>query len=116
MAGNVLIAELTDTDGVHDEVWIGFSQKQQWDDFLALNQRAPGEHILPFIGSHVVADTTHHLGFYFDPNITEAGETVATEVQTSIDRLKQDPLGAEQTPFRASFIPAVVVRIVGAAN
>src|SRR5438093_1284676 len=51
-AGNVLIGERTDVDGIPDEVWIGFSRTQEWDDFLALNQRAPGERILPFIGGH----------------------------------------------------------------
>jgi hypothetical protein len=34
----------------------------------------------------------------------------------TIEQLKQDPQGAEQSPFKTAFIPAVVERIVGAAN
>jgi hypothetical protein len=111
--GNVLISDrLADIDGVRDEVWIGFNRQQQWDDFIALNQRAPQEGFIPQIGGRLVADTDHHLGFYFDPDTTQAGEVTATGEQTILDALKRDPQGAAQTPFFGWFVPASVEQIV----
>lgn len=99
-----------DIDGMPDEVWIGFSRQQEWDDFLKLNELATREDFIPHIGGEFVADTDHHLGFYFDPNSTSAAEVTLTDEQTVIDVLKRDPQGAAQAP--GWFIPAVVERIV----
>ncbi len=111
--GNVLISDrFFDIDGMPDEVWIGFSRQEQWDDFLALNERATQGGFLPQIGGHLVADTDHHLGFYFDPNSTAAAEAVLVDEQTVIDVLKSDPQRAAQTSFPVWVIPASVEKIV----
>jgi hypothetical protein len=111
--GNVLISDrFFDIDAMRDAVWIGFNRQQQWDGFIAVNQRAPQEGFLPQIGGRLIADASHHLGFYFDPDSTGAAEAVLTDEQTVIDVLKRDPQGAAQTPFFGWFIPASVEKIV----
>jgi hypothetical protein len=110
--GQVLISDRwSDQDGQRDEIWIGFNDQAEWDGFLRLHDREESSGIVPFIGGHVIADSAHHLGFYFDPNTTTSGEVVTTDQQTFLDEIKADPTVAQNTPFRVSYVIAAVEEI-----
>jgi hypothetical protein len=114
--GNALISDrVDDIDGVHDEVWIGVNRQQDWDGFVALNQG-----MLPsgsfWIGGHLIADPHHHLGFYCDPNTTNAAEETIEIIQTSIDGLKRDLQFVAENQWQRWVIPAEVEKSVPTAD
>jgi hypothetical protein len=87
-------------------MWIGFSRQEIWDGFAVETKHtmaAGGGDILQ-IGGKLVADPSHHLGFYFDPGTTEVAEVTIIEAQTSLDILKRNPEEAARSPF-LWFIP-----------
>ncbi|MGH7894082.1 MAG: hypothetical protein ACREQL_05390, partial [Candidatus Binatia bacterium] len=74
--GNVLISDRRVTvDSSIDQVWVGFSREEAWKGLMTLAARL-GTDGTPFVGGRLIADKDHHLGFYFDPATTEAGEVV----------------------------------------
>jgi hypothetical protein len=86
-AGNVLISETNDGDGILDFIWIGFNSQTEWQKFL-INQKTP-----PFfrIGGVVVPTTQNSVHFYFDPNTTTSDNGGILEEQTLLDFLKAHP-------------------------
>lgn len=86
-AGNVLLSETTDTDGIPDFIWIGFNSTAEWQKFLT-NQKNPGGFR---IGGVNVPTTKNSVNFYFDPNTTTSDTGGILEEQTLIDFLKQHP-------------------------
>ncbi len=88
-AGNVLISDRgLDSDGILDQIWIGFNSASNWQDFLALHQQHPNG---GWIGGVVVVEPRNPLGFYFDPNTVKAAEITAEMIQTSLDAIKKNP-------------------------
>ncbi len=109
-AGNVLVADagVLSSDGMLDEVWIGFEGKDAWDALVALDERQPAT---GWICGVIVADARHHLGFYFDPHTTHSGEITAETLQTTLDLLKRPGVPASEAGMNRC-IPAVVERLV----
>jgi hypothetical protein len=85
-AGNVLISETNDTDGIPDFIWIGFNSPTEWQKFLT-NQKTPPLRI----GGVNVPTTKNSVNFYFDPNTTTSDNGGILEEQTLLDFLKQHP-------------------------
>lgn len=85
-AGNVLISELNDTDGVPDFIWIGFNSQTEWQKFLT-NAKNPQLRI----GGVNVPTTKNSVNFFFDPNTTTSDNGGILEEQTLLDFLKQHP-------------------------
>ncbi len=110
-AGNVLISDRgRSNDLVIDRIWIGFHSQQEFQNFLALNQRFPRGGF--WIGGKVVARANLPLGFYFDPNTTGAAEVTIEAIQTTLDQIKADPNEfAKNIPGRW-VVSATVERIV----
>jgi hypothetical protein len=110
--GHVLISDRGfSVDGVLDQIWIGFDDQDEWETFLELHARLSNG---ARVGGRLVADASAPLGFYFDPKTTRGAEVVAEGLEATLDFLKADPIGAEDTPFGAWFVPAVVEQIVPA--
>ncbi len=110
-AGNVLISDRSrSNDPVIDRIWIGFHSQQAFQEFLGLNQKFPGGGF--WIGGKVVAQPSLPLGFYFDPDTTEAAEVTIEAIQTTLDQMKANPNEfAKNVPGRW-VVPASVERIV----
>jgi hypothetical protein len=112
-AGNALISDrLSSVDASLDQLWIGFNEREEWDSFVALNERLRGRGTLPYVGGHLVASARHPLGFYFDPATTVAGGVFAETYETALDALKHNPEAAERDQPGRWVVAATVERLV----
>src|SRR5437016_6209610 len=85
--GNALIGEGgTDHDGIKDYLWVGFSSAVTWKDFQDVSQKGG------WVDGKIVVAPGTPLGFYFDPQTTDAGEITIEACQTDIDSIKANPV------------------------
>jgi hypothetical protein len=99
-----------DTDGIIDYLWIGFNSNDNWQGFLNLNALYPAEGF--WICGQVMVLSSQPLGFYFNPDTTDAAEITIETIQTTIDQIKSDPARYAEGPITTWCIPATVEQIL----
>jgi hypothetical protein len=90
-AGNVLVQE-SDSPPIY--TWIGFNSQVSWQHYLAMVQQAKqmGGVTWIWMGGPVIVNSHNPLGFYFDPNKSDAEIVTPKVVQTSLFWIEQDPV------------------------
>jgi len=99
--GNVLVQE-NERDGTVTYMWVGFSSGTNWQLYLTAQHQCKQEGCAGgwfWIGGPVVVDADAPLGFYFDPNNTDAAMVAPTVQQTALWWIRQDPACFANNPW-----------------